>query len=174
MQRLNRWQHELIRAFQLAIIIGSAVLGRTTLAQSTDATDAPAPPGVLVNIGGQRLHVYCTGLGNPTVLLESGAGDVSAIWALVQPSVSKFTRVCSYDRAGYAWSDPGSTPRTFAQLATELHTALDSLGITAPFVLVGQSYGGFVVRGLAQRYSRDVAGMVLVDAVHEDEQLVWG
>ena len=161
------------RSFVVMVI--AAVLSRSGLGQSARRVDgAPHPTGVLVNIGGQRLHVNCTGSGNPTVLLESGTGDVSVIWALVQPSVEKFTRVCSYDRAGYAWSDPGTTPRTFAQLATELHAALDSLRVTGPFVLVGQSYGGFVVRGFAKRYPRDVAGMVLVDAVHEDEQLVWG
>jgi hypothetical protein len=83
----------------------------------------PVPPGRLVDVGGQRLHVHCTGpaTGAPTVLLESGAGDVSVIWALVQPRVAAFARVCSYDRGGYAWSDPGARPRSYAQLALELH-----------------------------------------------------
>ncbi|AHG92291.1 alpha/beta hydrolase fold protein (plasmid) [Gemmatirosa kalamazoonensis] len=134
----------------------------------------PTPPGRLVDIGGQRIHLYCTGRGAPTVILESGLGDASPIWSLVQPSVAATTRVCSYDRGGYAWSDPGARPRSFAQLALELHTALVRSGERGPFVLVGQSYGGLVVRGFAARYRREVAGMVLVDAVHEDEHIVYG
>jgi len=138
------------------------------------AQTIPKAPGALVDIGGQRLHVNCTGAGSPTVILESGTGDVSVIWALVQPSVAKFARVCSYDRGGYAWSDPGSTPRTFAQLSLELHTALERLRVPPPYVLVGQSYGGLLVRGFAASYPHDVVGMVLVDAVHEDQHSVWG
>ena len=138
------------------------------------AAQAPPPPGKLVDIGGQRLHVHCAGTGAPTVLLESGSGDFSVIWAFVQPAVARSTRVCSYDRAGYAWSEPGRSPRTFAQLALELHTALEQLGIGAPFVLVGQSYGGLVVRGFAEKYPREVSGMILVDGVHEDQHSVWG
>jgi pimeloyl-ACP methyl ester carboxylesterase len=82
--------------------------------------------------------------------------------------------VCSYDRGGYAWSEPGARPRSFSQLALELHTALDRLGATAPYVLVGQSYGGLVVRGFAAQYRSEVVGMVLVDAVHEDQRVIYG
>jgi pimeloyl-ACP methyl ester carboxylesterase len=127
-----------------------------------------------VDIRGQRLYLDCRGAGSPTVLLEAGAGDFSVVWELVQSRVRAVTRVCSYDRGGYAWSDPGSRPRTYAQLALELRTALDRAGETPPFVLVGQSYGGLVVRGFAKRYATDVVGMVLVDAVHEDESVVYG
>ena len=134
----------------------------------------PEPPGRLIDIGGQKLHLNCTGTGSPTVLLESGAGDFSVIWSLVQPAVAQLTRVCSYDRAGYAWSEPGATPRSFAQIALELRAALERAGVRGPFVLVGQSYGGLVVRGFAERYRGDVVGMVLVDAVHEDQHSVWG
>jgi pimeloyl-ACP methyl ester carboxylesterase len=134
----------------------------------------PSPPGKLVDIGGQRLHVNCTGHGSPTVLLENGTGDFSVIWALVQPGVAAFARVCSYDRGGYAWSEPGTHPRTFAQLGLELHTALSELRVGPPYVLVGQSYGGLVVRGFARAYRAEVVGMVLVDAVHEDQQVVYG
>ncbi len=129
---------------------------------------------MLVDIGGQRLHVDCRGSGSPTVVLESGIGDVSAIWALVQPDVATFTRVCSYDRGGYAWSDPGTRPRTFAQLALELRMALGNLHVDPPYVLVGQSFGGLVIRGYFRSYPADVAGMVMVDAVHEDQQVVYG
>jgi pimeloyl-ACP methyl ester carboxylesterase len=128
----------------------------------------------MVDIGGQRLHVYCTGKGSPTVVFESGTADPSVIWERVQPQISKTTRACSYDRGGYAWSEPGTRPRSFAQLALELHTALTKLGERGPFVLVGQSYGGVLVRGFAAEYPRDVVGVVLVDAVHEDERIEYG
>jgi pimeloyl-ACP methyl ester carboxylesterase len=147
------------------------------LALATLQTPArpPAPPGRLVDIGGgQRIHLYCTGRGAPTVVFEGGTGDFSVIWSLVQPGVSGFTRACSYDRAGYAWSDPGTRPRTFGQMALELRTALRKAEVAAPYVLVGQSFGGSLVRGYAQRYPDDVAGVVLVDAIHEDGYVFYG
>ena len=129
-------------------IPAAILLGLTVVAAPPTA---PKPPGTMVDIGGQRLHVRCTGSGTPAIILENGLGDVSVIWTLVQSAVGRFTRVCSYDRGGYAWSDPGAQPRSFAQLALELQTALDKLNVRAPYVLVGQSYGGLVVRGFAAR-----------------------
>ena len=131
----------------------------------------PKAPGELVDLGGYRLHVHCTGGGSPTVLFENGSADFSFVWDLVQPEVAKFARACSYDRGGYAWSDPGPQPRTFAQLNLELHTALQRAGVKGPYVLVGQSYGGFVVRGFAETYKSEVAGVVLVDAAHENQRV---
>ncbi len=129
--------------------------------------ETPAPPGKLVDLGGHKLHMYCTGGGNPTVVVENGLGDFSFDWALVQARVSHFTRICTYDRGGYAWSDSGPKPRTFAQLNLELHDALTKLGEHGPFVLVGHSFGGPLVRNFASVYPAAVAGMVLVDAAHE-------
>ena len=134
----------------------------------------PPPPGRLVDIGGQRIHLNCTGRGSPTVVFENGAGDFSIIWSLVQSRVSAFARACSYDRAGYAWSDPGARPRTYDQIALELHTTLERAGEHGPYILVGQSYGGLVVRGYARRYAAEVAGLVFVDAVHEDQRISMG
>jgi len=128
---------------------------------------APAPPGKLVDLGGHRLHVYCTGSGSPVVVVENGLGDFSFDWTLVQSRVSRFARICTYDRAGYAWSDPGPKPRTFAQINMELHDALAKLGEHGPFILVGHSYGGPVIRNYAAVYPKEVAGMVFVDAAHE-------
>jgi pimeloyl-ACP methyl ester carboxylesterase len=127
----------------------------------------PKPPGKLVDLGGHKLHVYCTGHGGPTVVVENGLGDFSFDWTLVQSQVSRFTRICTYDRAGYAWSDPGPKPRTFAQINLELHDALEKLGERGPFVLVGHSYGGPVMRNFAAQYPKDAAGMVLVDSAVE-------
>ncbi|MGD0620088.1 MAG: alpha/beta hydrolase [Bryobacteraceae bacterium] len=128
---------------------------------------APKPPGELVDLGGHRLHVNCTGKGSPTVVVENGLGDFSFDWILVQSRVSRFTRICTYDRAGYAWSDPGPKPRTFSQSNLELSDALSKLGERGPFVLVGHSYGGPLVRNFAATYPKEVAGMVLVDSAHE-------
>ncbi|HXN46213.1 MAG TPA: alpha/beta hydrolase [Bryobacteraceae bacterium] len=147
----------MIRIISLVIACGATA----TLAAQ------PAPSGKLVDLGGHRLHVNCTGRGAPTVVVEDGLGDFSVDWTLVQSRVSAFTRICTYDRGGYAWSDPGPKPRTFSQLNVELHDALAKLGERGPFVLVGHSFGGPVVRNFASIYPADVAGMVLVDAAHE-------
>jgi len=150
----------------LARAIGTILLATLSL---------PDPPGRLVDIGGgQKIHLNCTGRGSPTVVFENGAGDFSLIWSLVQPRVAETARACSYDRGGSAWSDPGQRPRSYDQLSLELHTALERAGERGPFIVVGQSYGGLVVRGFAQRYPTDVAGMVLVDAVHEDQRVNMG
>lgn len=131
------------------------------------------PPGRLVDIGGYRLHLNCTGKNGPAVVLIAGAGDFSFDWGLVQPGVSRFARVCSYDRAGLAWSDPGPNPRTMLQDAHELHALLRAAGVKPPYVLVGHSVGGLIARVYAGRYPREVAAMVLVDPTHEDTTLMY-
>src|SRR2546423_10379112 len=108
-----------------------------SVAQQAANKRAYPPPGRLMDVGGYRLHINTTGRGNPTVVLIAGAGDFSFDWSLVQPAVAKFTRVCSYDRAGLAWSDLGPTPRTMRQDAYELHTLLKNARLKAPYVLVG-------------------------------------
>jgi pimeloyl-ACP methyl ester carboxylesterase len=130
------------------------------------------PPGKLYDAGGHLLHLHIQGKGNPVVIFENGSGDFSFIWDLVQPAVSKATLTVSYDRAGYAWSEPGPVPRTGKQIAYELHTALNNAGIKGPYILVGQSFGGFLVRYFAMLYEKEVAGLVLVDALNEDEQII--
>ena len=137
-------------------------------------TSEPKPPGKLVDLGGHRIHVNCTGKGSPTVVVENGLGDFSFDWILVQARTSPFTRICTFDRAGYAWSDPGPKPRTFSQLNLELKDALFRAGEQGPFVLVGHSYGGPVVRNFATTYPHEVAGMVLVDAAFEGQRVGIG
>lgn len=122
-------------------------------------------PGRLVN----GLMMNCTGAGSPTVILESGLGDGSGQWRLVQPEIAKFTRVCSYDRAGYGMSKEGPMPRTSDRVASELHAALQTAGEKGPFILAGSSFGGYNVRVFAGRYRDEVAGMVLVDSTQEDQ-----
>jgi len=143
-------------------------------APSTFSQAAPKPLGKMVDLGGHLLHVNCTGHGRPTIVVENGLGDFSFDWSLVQSSASAFARICSYDRAGYAWSDPGPKPRTFAQLNLELHDALSILGESGPFVLVGHSYGGPVVRNFALTYPKEVAGIVFVDSAFEGQRVGIG
>ena len=134
------------------------------------AGEVASPPGSLVSIGSHRLHIHCTGEGTPAVVFESGLGGTSLDWSKVQPAVSGFTRACSYDRAGYGWSEPGPLPRHAARIAAELDRLLVYASVPPPYVLVGHSFGGLAVRAFAARKEhRAVAGVVLVDAAHEDQ-----
>ena len=156
----------------LAFIV-FAIITSTGYSYSQSNNGQPMP-GILVDAGGHKLHLNIQGKGAPTVIFENGSGDFSFIWSLVQPGVAKFTKAVSYDRAGYAWSEPGPTPRTGRQVCLELHTALHRAGITGPYILVGQSFGGFLVRAFARYYPKEVAGMVLVEAVQEDQRIFMG
>ncbi len=125
------------------------------------------PPGKLVDVGGHRLHIQCQGDGGPTVVMDAGGGRNSVDWSLVQARVAEFTRVCSYDRAGQGWSDPGPRPVSSQRIVDELDTLLVKAGIEGPYVLVGQSFGGMNVRLYAAQHPDKVVGMVLVDSAHE-------
>jgi pimeloyl-ACP methyl ester carboxylesterase len=125
--------------------------------------------GKSVSAGSVKLNLDCSGQGSPTVILESGLGVPALGWIKVQPEVARFARVCSYDRAGYGWSEPGPEPRTSLQIARELKMLLGASGEKGPYVLVGHSFGGFIVRVFTGQYPGDVVGVVLVDASHEDE-----
>jgi pimeloyl-ACP methyl ester carboxylesterase len=117
---------------------------------------------------GRRMNVYCTGHGSPTVIFESGLGDSTRVWALVQPSVAAVTRACSYDRAGFGFSDPSPKPSTGANAVADLRRLLSALQIKPPYVLVGHSLGGMYVKLYAETHLAEVAGLVLVDATEED------
>src|SRR5215204_5866600 len=151
------------------LIVLAALAGATyqSLATRKDLALTP-PPGQLVDIGGYRLHLWCTGNGVPAVVLDTGLGGSSADWGFVQPEVARFTRVCSYDRAGMGYSDSGPMPRTARRIARELVELLNRSRVSGPVVLVGASLGGFSVRLFASEYPGRAAGLVLVDATHED------
>jgi len=124
--------------------------------------------GKLVDIGGLRLHINCSGVGSPAVILEAGPNDSSVIWQLTQPEISKFTRVCSYDRAGFGWSDAPNEPRSSANIADELNRPLTRANVPVPYVLVGHDFGTLDLRVFTARHRQEVAGMVFVDSVHPD------
>lgn len=157
-------------ALRIVIVLAGALV-ITTLWQligSFVENRAYPPPGKLVDLGNYRLHLNCTGTGSPTVILESGAAGPSLMWLQVQPELAQTHRVCSYDRGGLGWSDPSPHPRTARAMADELHALLSAAEEPGPYLLVGHSLGGLVVRVFRDAYPGEVAGLVLVNAAHED------
>ncbi len=116
---------------------------------------------------GRAINLRCTGRGTPTVLLESGFGADSGAWSKAQPALSRGTRVCAYDRAGYGYSDPGPLPRDGATIARDLDQALEAAGVEGPYIVVGHSAGGLYARLFAARRPGEVAGLVLLDPTVE-------
>lgn len=149
----------------LVLVVGA--LGAGAYARSNLMKRYPAP-GRLVDVGGYKMHLYCTGQGSPTVILAAGLDDYSMVWSLVQPEVARTVRVCSYDRSGLGWSETSPDPRTSENMVKELHTLLVNAKEENSFVLVGHSFGGALVRLYAHKYPTEVAGMVLVDAAPDD------
>jgi pimeloyl-ACP methyl ester carboxylesterase len=164
-----------IAALSLSLLIApclAAAVGAQTPAvlpdqQAADrALDVYAVPGRLVLLpDGRKMNIYCVGNGSPTIVLETGLDSGGTMdWRSVQGQMAKKTRTCSYDRAGYAFSDPGPLPRDPSHIAADLHGLLGNAGERAPFLLVGHSMGGIYVRAFARAYPAQVAGMVLVDS----------
>jgi pimeloyl-ACP methyl ester carboxylesterase len=138
-----------------------------------EQTSAPEGAERLVDMGGRHLAMVCAGSGRPAVVLESGldigVGLPSAGWAAVQDAVAGVTHVCRYDRAGLGRSDPIPPPRTGAQMVEDLRSLLQAAGEEPPYVLVGHSMGGMVVRLYAYLHPDEVRGVVLVDSSHQDQ-----
>jgi len=158
----------LLLALMLSQFICSACRAATPAAAHLDPNQ---PPGIMVDVGGFRLHILCRGGGTgPSVILDSGLGGFSMDWWYVQAQLATDHRVCAYDRAGYGWSDPGPAPRVTEQIADELETLLQGARISPPYVLVGHSFGGYNMEYFAATHPNQVAGLVLVDASHPDQQ----
>ena len=153
----------------LVVVMVAGSIYQTT-ASARDLTKYP-PPGELYDVGDYRLHLFCTGEGSPTVILEAGVGNPSIVWSVVQSEVKGFTRVCSYDRLGFGWSDPPNSPLSREQVATHLHDLLQTAEVSGPYILVGHSAGGEYIRAYARQYPSEVLGMVFVDSSHESETL---
>jgi len=156
----SRWL--LYPVFSALLLIGVGGAAETVLA-AVDRGTSPMT-GQLVDIGGRNMHIECWGSGSPTVVLESGLGEASFYWARIAPAVAVTTRVCTYDRAGYGWSEPPAAPQDGNAVASDLHALLAASGNPGPYVLVGHSTGGPYVSVFAVRYPSEVAGMVLLDA----------
>ena len=146
-----------------AILVFGALAGATYQGVSTaiERREYP-PPGVMVDVGGHQLHIYCSGSGSPTVVLESPALGTSVAWAWLTPLVTARTRVCVYDRAGLGWSESGDDFDPL-RVAEELHVLLPNAKESGPFVLAGQGLGAAFARLYAARYPADLRGLVLVD-----------
>ena len=157
-----------ILAFVTWLVVVAAGIVYQWIGIRRDAVRYP-PPGRLVQVGAQRLHVYELGQGSPSVILESGISATSVNWRSVQTGIAGFTRVASYDRAGLGWSDPARTPRTAVQIVEELHEMLHVAGIPPPYILVAHSFGALVVRLYAMRHPGVVVGLVLVDPLRPQE-----
>jgi pimeloyl-ACP methyl ester carboxylesterase len=148
----------------VALVIAGVGGSYETIQEQVDRS-ATAMPGHLIDIGGRRLYVHCTGSGSPTVVLVSGIGEASTYWGgWIAPAVAQNTTACVYDRAGQGWSDPPASPQDGVAVATDLHALLDRAHIPGPYVLVGHSTGGVYVRIFAARYPDQVAGMVMLDS----------
>lgn len=159
MRRIRR----VVVAVLLAVLF-PAVAGAVyqTVATENDAEAFP-PPGRLVAVPGGELHLYCTGAGAPTVVLDHDVASNSAEWALIQPRIAEITRVCAYDRAGFGWSRMTDGPRDAGQSAMDLAALLAASGEAGPYVMVGHGYGAFVARLFAAAHPESVVGMVLLD-----------
>jgi pimeloyl-ACP methyl ester carboxylesterase len=147
-----------------AVVSTGFLIGMQSTGSAAAGDDLYARPGQIVSANGTRLSLYCMGTGSPAVVFDSGFEDWAPVWTIVQPEVAKWTRACSYDRAGAGFSDAGPMPRTSVRIADELHSALHNAGVKGPYILVGHAFGGDNVRTFADRYMAETAGLVLVEA----------
>ncbi len=160
------WQRTL--TFALLIALFALALGYlyAWAGQRRDARLHPAP-GLMVSVGGRRLHLLCKGVAGPTVVIEQGAGELSRSWWPVQDETAKFARVCTYDRAGFGWSDRAQEGRTIGERAEDLHNLLTNADIPGPYIFVAHSYGGMIVQSYTEMHPDEVAGLILVDTPDE-------
>ncbi|MGC9349884.1 MAG: alpha/beta fold hydrolase [Anaerolineae bacterium] len=131
------------------------------------ARDRHPPPGRLVDVGGHWLHIYCDGPSGPKtprIVIDAGNASFSLDWIDIQRELARSYRVCTYDRAGYGWSQPGPLPRNAHQVVQELHALLQESGEAGPYLMVGHSLGGLHVQLYAALYPEEVAGLVLIDS----------
>ena len=166
-------RHAIVGA--LLLCLGNVVLAQPEPAPAVTEDQRLLPyiqPGQLVDIGGRRINLHCTGAGGPSVVLMAGLFSWSAVWYKTQPVIAQKTRVCAFDRAAYGFSDPASRPQILSEVIEDLHKALQAGSIPGPYVLVGHSLGGLEARVYAQRWPEDVVGMILVDTSPAGEGLI--
>jgi pimeloyl-ACP methyl ester carboxylesterase len=158
--RIGRW---LLYPVLVVLMVASVGGAYETVRESLDEKAYPMP-GQMVDVGGHRLHLYCTGSGSPTVVLEPGGGASSSDFGWIAPVVARDTTVCVYDRAGRGWSDAADGPQDGVHIAADLHTLLDRADVPGPYVLAGHSFGGLYVQSFAAQFPDQVAGLVLLDS----------
>jgi pimeloyl-ACP methyl ester carboxylesterase len=168
-RNVSWWLKRIVLALVVFVLVAAGVIFIVG-ARAKAALKTKYPPiGQMVDVGGYKLHLYCQGTGSPTVVMDAGAGSTGLYWSLVQNEVAESVRTCVYDRAGYGWSEKGPQPRSVSAMVGELHTLLSNANIPEPYVLVGHSLGGIIVRQYAQSYPQNVVGMVLVDSAQEKQ-----
>jgi pimeloyl-ACP methyl ester carboxylesterase len=143
-----------------AVLAGSSAFNAIAIWQYRAANP---PPGAFYSVNGHQMHINCTGSGSPTIVLEAGAANDATVWETVQPALSRTTRVCSYDRAGYGWSEPQPGPSDADHIAAQLHELLIQANVNGPIVLMGHSIAGLYMRDYAAHYPEGLAGMVFLD-----------
>ena len=164
---MRRWLKRILLWVGTTVVVAvSAALGIQALLSHLSLRDNP-PPGSLIDLNGRQVHVRCAGEGSPTVILQ--AGHISLTWMSVFSEIAELTRVCTYDRPGWGWSEPASSPRTAETIVQELRVLLQAADIKPPYVLAGHSFGGLLMQLYAARYPDDFEGIVLVDSSHPDQ-----
>ena len=149
-------------AILICLLIGASGFAYNSLSIRHYRQNAGVP-GRLYDISGYSMHLYCTGEGSPTIVLSSGLGDDFTGWAKIQPALSRKTRVCSYDRAGFGWSESRPGVQDADAITSQLHQLIDAAAVQRPFVLVGHSISGIYLRSYAMHFPDDLAGLVFVD-----------
>jgi pimeloyl-ACP methyl ester carboxylesterase len=167
---LRRWAKRIgIGLLALIVVVVAGGSGYEAFARHQAASDYP-PRGRMIDIGGRSIHLDCRGTGSPTVVFEAGYGVTGSLtWDLVHDQIATTTRACAYDRAGIMWSDPKGSPQSGDAIAEDLHATLAAAGEKGPFLLVAHSMGGPYATIYTKKYPSQVAGLVLVDASHPDQ-----
>jgi pimeloyl-ACP methyl ester carboxylesterase len=161
--RIVRYTLRAVATLLLLLLFAAAVSAGYNAWAHRHALAVAGVPGKLYTVDGHRMHLFCTGQGSPTIVLDAGLGDDSMIWGKVQPVLSGETQVCSYDRAGFGWSEPRSGVRDSNAISSELHGLLAQAGITGPIILMGHSITGIHMRAYVAHYPQNVKGIVFVD-----------
>jgi pimeloyl-ACP methyl ester carboxylesterase len=167
-KRIVRWLCRLAVGGVVALILLATAAAVWQAVATRNFERRHPAPGRLVDVGGHRLHFLVRGEGSPTVVIDAGLSGASSDWEKVADGVATFTRVCTYDRAGYGWSDVGPRPRTSQQVVEELRVLLNKAGLKPPYLLLGHSWGGLNLRLYASLHPEEVAGLILVDALNTD------
>jgi len=165
----SRWWKAAERiVLSLAILLAVGVAGNSTYSAIAIRLFLAAnlPAGKMYSVNGHKMHLYCIGSGQPTIILETGLGPATDVlsWSALQPKLAETSRVCSYDRAGLGWSEPRAGPSDADQIASDLHDLLVQAHVSGPLVLIGTSYGGIYIRNYIGHYPAEVAGLVFIDS----------